>query len=313
MGRIGRTCLVTALLVLATAAPAFGQSVRTWVTGSGGSDANPCSRTAPCQTFAGAILKTFENGEINVIDSGAYGGVTINKAITIDGHGNQAGVLASGTHGIIINTSKSDARVVIRDLDINGTGANGTVGEPTGITGIRVDKARSVKVVNTRISNFRFNGIHFRPNISDSRLFVRNARIHDNRGAGVLVGPQTGGGARVSIRKSEIDDNGCGIVAATYGSPTLANPATNCGTATSTSGISVPATIGAYDNSITESDDAGVFSHGVQSVIRLGGNEISGNETGLRTLSTGSIVSWGNNFNIGNTTNGSPTVTIPTN
>jgi hypothetical protein len=33
------------------------QATRTWVSGVG-NDANPCSRTAPCKTFAGAISKT---------------------------------------------------------------------------------------------------------------------------------------------------------------------------------------------------------------------------------------------------------------
>jgi len=33
-----------------------------------GDDANPCSRTAPCKTFAGAISKTAAAGEINCLD-----------------------------------------------------------------------------------------------------------------------------------------------------------------------------------------------------------------------------------------------------
>ncbi len=87
---------VLAIVALALPAAASGQATRTWVSGVG-DDVNPCSRTAPCKTFAGAISKTFEAGIINVMDSGGYGAVTINKAITIDGRGHHASILASGT------------------------------------------------------------------------------------------------------------------------------------------------------------------------------------------------------------------------
>ena len=48
---------------------AHAQATRTWVSGVG-DDANPCSRTAPCKTFAGAISKTATGGEINCPRSG---------------------------------------------------------------------------------------------------------------------------------------------------------------------------------------------------------------------------------------------------
>ncbi|MCU0340213.1 MAG: hypothetical protein MUE30_10020, partial [Spirosomaceae bacterium] len=73
-----------------------------WVSGVG-DDANPCSRTAPCKTFAGAISKTAAGGEISVLDPGGFGAVTITKSITLNGDGTLAGILASGTNGIVIN------------------------------------------------------------------------------------------------------------------------------------------------------------------------------------------------------------------
>ena len=75
--------------------PAHAQATRTWVSGVG-DDVNPCSRTAPCKTFAGAISKTFINGEINCLDPGGFGAVTITKSITIDCHEIFASILASG-------------------------------------------------------------------------------------------------------------------------------------------------------------------------------------------------------------------------
>jgi hypothetical protein len=73
--------MVTPLLY---AAPAQAQATRTWVSGVG-DDANPCSRTAPCKTFAGAISKTAPGGEIDALDPGGFGALTITKSITIDG------------------------------------------------------------------------------------------------------------------------------------------------------------------------------------------------------------------------------------
>src|ERR1700738_102345 len=107
-------------------APASAQATRTWVSGVG-DDANPCSRTAPCKTWAGAISKTAPGGEIDALDPGGFGGVTITKAITIDGGGGQvASVLVSGTNGIVIAAGANDT-VTLRNLRINGV-----VGTPSG-------------------------------------------------------------------------------------------------------------------------------------------------------------------------------------
>src|SRR5476649_1636284 len=98
------TLSMTLLFVLGLifcSAPAYAQATRTWVSGVG-DDANPCSRTAPCKTFAGAISKTAPSGEINVLDPGGFGALTITKAITIDGGPNIAGVLVSGTNGFLV-------------------------------------------------------------------------------------------------------------------------------------------------------------------------------------------------------------------
>src|SRR5262245_35714365 len=103
---------------------AHAQATRTWVSGVG-DDANPCSRTAPCKTFAGAISKTAINGEIDALDPGGFGAVTITKSITIDGsYGSGFGsILASGTNGIVINipvSANDPLRVVrLRNLSIN--------------------------------------------------------------------------------------------------------------------------------------------------------------------------------------------------
>lgn len=113
------------LVTLLLAPAAYAQASRTWVSGVG-DDANPCSRTAPCKTFAGAISKTAAGGEISALDPGGFGAVTITKSITINGDGTLAGILAAGTNGVIINAAATD-KVILRNLSINGfnTGLNG--------------------------------------------------------------------------------------------------------------------------------------------------------------------------------------------
>src|SRR6202043_3187273 len=103
---------VLAVLVLAST-PAYAQATRTWVSGVG-DDANPCSRTAPCKTFAGAISKTAVGGEINVLDPGGFGAVTITKSIQIRSEF-EGGVLVSGTNGIVVSVGAAD-KVLLEGL-----------------------------------------------------------------------------------------------------------------------------------------------------------------------------------------------------
>src|SRR5207247_6547684 len=105
-------------VILAFASFCQAQATRTWVSGVG-DDANPCSRTAPCKTFAGAISKTAAGGEISVLDPGGFGAVTITKAITLNGDGTLASILVSGTNAIIINAAATDT-VIIRNLSFEG-------------------------------------------------------------------------------------------------------------------------------------------------------------------------------------------------
>src|SRR5687767_3236271 len=123
MNRIAGWAKVSLLLIASSllAPAAFAQATRTWVSGVG-DDANPCSRTAPCKTFAGAISKTAAGGEINALDPGGYGGVTITKSMTISGDATMAGVLVAGAgvNGIVINAGVNDT-VILRNLVIDGT------------------------------------------------------------------------------------------------------------------------------------------------------------------------------------------------
>ena len=142
--RVSLPILVVA--VIAAAAPAYAQATRTWVSGVG-DDANPCSRTAPCKTFAGAISKTASGGEIDVLDPGGYGAVTITKSITIVGKTQGAAILASGTTGVIINGAGIE--VTLRNLSINGAGTT------PGIIGVRILAASKVFIEQSVIFGFK--------------------------------------------------------------------------------------------------------------------------------------------------------------
>src|SRR3954468_19352658 len=133
-----------ALIALALPASASAQATRTWVSGVG-DDANPCSRTAPCKTFAGAISKTANGGEINCLDPGGFGGVTIGKSLTIKCQYTEGGVLVSGTNAIVVNAIATD-KVTLKGLDIFGN--NGVV-PPTSLAGVKVISAKSVHILDS--------------------------------------------------------------------------------------------------------------------------------------------------------------------
>src|SRR5437870_3156099 len=169
--------LAIAIFTFAFASMAQDQATRTWVSGVG-DDANPCSRTAPCKTFAGAISKTATGGEINCIDSGGFGAVTITKAITIDGTGVLAGVLNAGTNGVIVNASQGATdNVTLRALDINGAG--------TGVNGISILAADRVSVEDCVITN-QTNGVSVNAG-ADVNLNMRNTVVRNNITDGLVA------------------------------------------------------------------------------------------------------------------------------
>ncbi len=148
--------LACAIFIAAISSAAQAQATRTWVSGVG-DDVNPCSRTAPCKTFAGAISKTAAGGEIDALDPGGFGAVNITKAITIDGGSAFASILASGTNGVIVNigaAATDGRRVTLRRLSING-GTNAALG----VSGVRVIAAREVNIENCYIANFSTTGV----------------------------------------------------------------------------------------------------------------------------------------------------------
>src|SRR5262245_4741681 len=170
---------VALLLMGLWSSAAQAQATRTWVSGVG-DDVNPCSRTAPCKTWAGAISKTAAGGEIDALDPAGYGAVTVTKSIILDGGGvGMVSSLVAGINGIVVQAGPSDV-VTIRNVTINGIG--------TGLNGIRFLAGKALHVENVVIENFTQKGIDATTASGDNGLFVRDTEIRSTMG-GIYVHP----------------------------------------------------------------------------------------------------------------------------
>jgi len=198
-----KSVAAAAVMIALPTAPAMAQATRTWVSGVG-DDVNPCSRTAPCKTFAGAISKTAAGGEINVLDPGGFGGVTITKSITISSIGFEAGVLVSGTNAVNINAGVND-RVVLLGLDIEGL--------TTGLNGVNILQAGDVLIENCYIHRFQGasagNGVMINTT-QPVRVTIKNSTIVSNL-TGVNVNSTSGMGHAFVFGSLLTDNSGSGI------------------------------------------------------------------------------------------------------
>jgi Right handed beta helix region len=290
----------TTLAAVALSAPAHAQATRTFVSGVG-NDADPCSRTAPCKTFSGAISKTFINGEIDCLDPGGYGTLTITKSITIDCTGTLGSVLASGTNGFNINipVSANDPfrTVRLRGLTINGTGASGTIGTRTGLKGISITQAATVILEDLVISDFSQLGISDTRTTTGGKLIIRNSVIRNNTASGIGIGGAATNNATIDNVHSI--NNAFGVSTATGNNVAITRSVFSGNT---TAGIETD--VGgqvAMDNSLVSGNVTGVANNGT---MVFSNSEISFNGTGISTAST----SFGNNRIFGNTAAG----TVPT-
>jgi hypothetical protein len=264
-------------LSLAFAPLAHAQATRTWVSGVG-DDANPCSRTAPCKTFAGAISKTATGGEINVLDPGGFGGVTITKSITISSEGFEAGVLVSGTNAIIINATTT-SNVVLRGLDIEGLG--------TGLVGIKVlGGLGSLHVENCTINAFRGtngSGIEIATSTAGAttEVFIKDTTVRNNgfgTGGGIFINPSGTAVVRTALENVRIENN-------TFGFKALgtANTAVHHSAATGNSVAGFQSTVATtalnIEDTIIAANATGIAC--TLGTVRVGNSAIFGNITAV--------------------------------
>ena len=287
-------------LALFYSSAASAQATRTWVSGVG-DDVNPCSRTAPCKTFAGAISKTAAGGEINCLDPGGFGAVTIIKSMTINCVYTEGGVLAGG-NGITVNAAATDV-VVLRGLDIFG------VNPPT--HGIRVLQAAAVHIEDSRIARFNATnsvGISFTPSNAGAELHVNNVTISENgslaTGGGIVIQPTGSGSAFVTLRDIRVRNNANNAIRIdSTGNTGIRAVVTieNADITGNANGINVIAAAGTAPTSVMISDSSitangtGITANGGLATVRVGDTVITGNITGVSAINSGAILSYGTN------------------
>jgi hypothetical protein len=283
--------------------PAHAQATRIWVSGVG-DDANPCSRTAPCKTFAGAISKTAANGLINCIDPGGFGAVTITNSITIDCRNVQAGILAASTNAI--NVNGAGIVVILRGLSIEGTG--------TGLIGINALQFGILQVEQCKIFGFQSGtavGVRIVPSAS-AKVFVTDTVISEN-GGGVVLGPVAGPTAAV-LQRVQLVNNQDGLRVNAAGGQFIftsvedslaASNTTNGFTAVSSAGVA--ALLKLTRSASLGNGGSGVLADGAASVVIVGSSSVAGNGTGFNHINAGSLISYQDNSVSSNGTNGTPT------
>jgi hypothetical protein len=295
INRIRTGALGFALGMLSFASTANAQATRTWVSGVG-DDANPCSRTAPCKTLAGAISKTMAGGEIDVMDPAGVGALTITKAITIDG-GIGSSVLVSGTNGIVVNAPPTDV-VTIRNLAITG--------QKTGINGIQYNTGADLHVENCKIFGFQ-TAINVAGSLT-GKLTVENSTIADNSVAG--IGITTTATVSAVLNGTHIMNSVTGISAQNGSFVTL----NNCDIEHNTTGIKQSNMAGATSQVTVVGSVIAFNTTALQSVagalIVSSANALVGNGT-IFSPSGGQIFSTGDNVNSGNGTVGTTPTSLP--
>ena len=292
--------MAVAAFLVAVTSSANAQASRTWVSGVG-DDANPCSRTAPCKTFAGAISKTAACGEIDALDPGGYGAVTITKSITIDGTGTFASILASLVTGITINATNTDV-ITIRGISINGF--------CNGLRAMNILQAKTVNIEDCVM--FRFAGPGILVNeTNDLQLNIRNTVVRDNTGAG-LDATTSGGTLKGSIDNCSFRGNNHGIhiknnTRLVANNSVFSNNTTNGVFIDATTGTS---TVRVWNSMLSTNGGNGLRAGnagGAQSGAEVGQNQINQNGANGVLEGTGGLVeTFGNNSIRGNGTDGCP-------
>ena len=304
MRKVILLCASLFTMVLLSASPVRAQSLA-WVAPNG-NDANGCSQTTPCATFAGAYSK---GGvvEINCLGSGNYGTITITSSLTIDcGTGSVGNINSAVASGITINTTAA-ATIVLRHLALNGFSTNSLV---NGITATSFFSGTLI-VEDCMIHGYHAGiGINFQPASGRGLLQVSNSQIFDNVD-GVIVQPASGQIASVTLNQVELVANSIdglflngGVVAGTMRDSVVGE---NGEDGVLTEAGQVFFTI--EESSIVDNLANGIQTDSAGSAIKVAASTIGGNGTGV-LASAGSIVSFGDNHMSDNGSDGNFTSTI---
>jgi hypothetical protein len=298
-------CLSLIVLTLGISSIANAQATRTWVSGVG-DDANPCSRTAPCKTYAGAISKTAAGGEISTLDPGGFGALTITKAMTVNGDGTLAGILNAGVSGIIVNAGANDV-VYIRNLSINGAG--------TGLNGIRWIAGKALHVENCNIygqgnnSAGNGNGIVVALTATAGNLFVKDTNIKTCAVAGITVATSTGFVAGV-LDNVRLEGLPTGAIIGNNAFVSIRNSVINLATSIGVSITGSGTPTGSFDNVMINNNPTAI-NVGATGIINLSSSVLENNTTAVVSAApAANLRSSGNNRLLGNVSDGAALTVI---
>ncbi|MEO8433476.1 MAG: right-handed parallel beta-helix repeat-containing protein [Pyrinomonadaceae bacterium] len=300
--RFAMMALAIMAFTLIVSSGAQAQATRTWVSGVG-DDVNPCSRTAPCKTYAGAISKTAKDGEISTLDPGGFGTVTITKSLTINGtHGQGYGsILAALTTGVIINiTDAADVRKTVRLISLNINGAS------TGIDGVRINAATRVHIEDTQIDGFTNRGIND-IRAANGNLFVSGCVVRNTVQSGIVIIPGAAATVNALIENTQVQAStgNTGIALDARAIATVRN----CNVSGSTTGVfanGATTQLNIENCSISHNGIGMNISGGA--IARLINSVITNNTTSSMTAgSQAAVSSNGNNIISGNGANNLPT------
>jgi hypothetical protein len=301
-----RKSLCLLAFVVLGAAAVYGQATRTWVSGVG-DDANPCSRTAPCKTFAGAISKTAPGGEIDALDPGGFGALTITKSITLDGGGGQvASVLVAGTNGIVVAAGATDV-VIIRNMRLDGLLGNGSNSANAGINGIRWISGKFLHIENCSIFGFSSNGIDIEKTdgVTGAMAFISNTVLANNAGTGLFT-RNTSPVVAITVSNSISKNSQFGIAAQDFSHVSIFNSEIAGNTSIGVQALintSGAPTVDVFNSAIMH-NGLGLFT-GPSTVANISGVAFFDNSTGI--VASGTVNSAKNNTNTGT---GTPNGTI---
>jgi hypothetical protein len=300
--------LAVLIFTCAFASLAQAQATRTWVSGVG-DDVNPCSRTAPCKTYAGAISKTAKDGEISTLDPGGFGAVTITKSITINGGGGGQGygsiLSALSPQGVLINiTDPADVRKSVKLDWLNINGAS------TGTDGIRMIAGNVLHVSNTLVDGLVGDGLEVAVTTGITNVIVENSQFRNCATTGIRTNATGSGSIRMSVSNSWMTRNGIGVdmVNGTLGSVHDSTVSNNTGHGLQVAEPTIGSNMNITGTNISHNGGTGVNVVGA-SRARIARCNIFQN---LVSLAPANLVdSGGNNSIAGNTTNTAPNGPAP--
>jgi hypothetical protein len=286
--------LGSSLILTLMASSAVGQVQRTFVSGLG-NDGNPCSRTAPCRTFAQALMGTSAGGEVYVLDSAGYAPFNVTQSVSVVAPpGVVAGISVFSGDGITINAGVNDT-IILRGLTLNNQGSTGR--------GVLFNTGGTLHVENCVVNGFSsasglifsntaslevkdsiFRGNLFGIEVFSGTAAIDNVRLERNISTGLAASD----GSKVTVRNSLVSGGNTGFSGVSNSAQNAELNIENC-FAFNNSNVGIQSTSSStgvttvrVSNSIVTDNGTGFFAGNAPAVFQSrGNNTVEGNTTNV--------------------------------